>query len=124
MGALVLKSFKVPSLAKFDGRGDPHEHVASINTYREIIIASDSLKGKLLSITFRVAKLWWYISLPQISITGYYDLVKKLAHQFAHSRHMKMSTTNLFNILQGSSESLRDYPSLFNEATIKVAHPN
>lgn len=36
---------------------------------------------------------------------------------------MKMSTTNLFNILQGLSESMRDYLSCFNKSTIKVVPP-
>lgn len=35
-----------------------------------------------------------------------------------------MSTSSLINIVQGSSESLREYLTHFNEVTIKVIHPN
>lgn len=35
-----------------------------------------------------------------------------------------MSTTSLFIIYQGPSESLREYLTLFNETTIKVILPN
>lgn len=50
--------------------------------------------------------------------------MRNLMHQFTISRHRKMSTTGLFNIRQGSSESLRNYLSHFNKATIKVFHSN
>lgn len=59
------------------------------------------------------------MGLSRTSINVYHK-VKKLLHQFAASRHKKMSTTSLFNILQDPSESLKYYPSRFNEATIRV----
>lgn len=61
---------------------------------------------------------------PCTSITIYQELVRKLMHQLSVSRYKKMSTTSLFNIQYGSLESLRDYLSHFNEATIKVVPPN
>lgn len=37
---------------------------------------------------------------------------------------MKISTTSMFNIHQGSSESLKDYLARFDEATTRVVPPN
>lgn len=48
----------------------------------------------------------------------------KLVHQFTASCHRKMFITSLFNIYKSPSESLRDYLSHFNKATIKVVPPN
>lgn len=64
------------------------------------------------------------MGLSYLPVTNYQDLVKKLAHQFAASKHRKMSTTNLFNILQGPSKSLRASLVYFDEVTIKVVHSN
>lgn len=50
--------------------------------------------------------------------------MKKLVHYFATGRHMKMCSTNLFNIRQGPLDSLRDSLAYFNEAAIKVVPPN
>lgn len=49
-------------------------------------------------------------------------LMRKLVHQFAESKHMKMSTTNLFNVHQGTIESMMKYLVEFNEAIIKIVH--
>lgn len=47
-----------------------------------------------------------------------------MANQFAVYRHREMSATNMFNIHQDPTESLKKYFALFNEVTIKDVHPN
>lgn len=108
-GELVPEGFKSPSLAKFNGPSDPYEHVAFINTQLVIVGASDSLKCNIFSCTFRDTTLQWYMGLSRISISNYQKLVKKILHQFATSRHKKISTTSVFYIQQGPSKSIRDY---------------
>lgn len=115
---------KPPYLAKFDERGDPYKYVASINTQMAIIWVFDSLKCKLLSITFKDVVLRWYMGLPRASITNYQELVKKLVHQFPAICHRKMSITSLFNIRSCPPKSLREYLSHINETTIMVVPPN
>lgn len=66
----------------------------------------------------------WYICLPQLLVTSYQDLVKKLVHQFSTRRHKEMSTIILINIRHGPLESLTEYLAWFNETTIKGIHPN
>lgn len=124
MGPLVPEGFKPPSLAKFDGRSDPCEQVASINTQMVIIGAPTSLKCNLLLGTFREVALRWYMGLPRATNNNYQEWVKKLMHEFATSRHWKVSTTSLLNIFQDPSESLRDYHACFNEATVNIVPPN
>jgi len=51
-------------------------------------------------------------------------MVRKLTQQFSASRHRKVSSTSLFNVRQGQSESLREYLARFNDSTIKVSNPN
>jgi hypothetical protein len=64
------------------------------------------------------------MNLPKNSITGYQDFHRKLIHQFAGSKHIQVTTTNMFSLRQGSSETLKEYLARFSEATIKVSNPN
>lgn len=98
MGVYFPEDLKPPSLAMFDGRNDPYKNVAFVNTHMVIIGAPDYLKCKLLYYTFRDAALWWYMGLPRAYFDISQELVKKLVHHFAASRHRKMSTASLFNI--------------------------
>lgn len=94
----VPEGFMPPYLSKFYGCSDPYNHVSAINTQLTIIRVLDTLKCKLLSVTFRDATLQWYMDLPQASNANYQKLEMKLRHQFIFSRHKKMSTTSFFNI--------------------------
>jgi len=51
-------------------------------------------------------------------------MIRKLSQQFSASRHRKVSSNSLFNVLQGHNESLRNYLARFNDFTIKVSNPN
>ncbi|PNX91900.1 gag-pol polyprotein [Trifolium pratense] len=64
------------------------------------------------------------MNLPKNSVEGYVDFSKKFMHQFAGSRHVKVTSTSLFSIRQNHNESLRNYLARFCEATIKVSNPN
>lgn len=64
------------------------------------------------------------MNMPYMLVIRYQSLVRKLVKQFSTSKHKKMSTTNMYNVHQGSLEPLMDYLIHFNEATIKVIHLN
>ncbi|XP_045791812.1 uncharacterized protein LOC123886548 [Trifolium pratense] len=96
----------------------------AVGTQTAIINAPEHLKCKLLSGTFKDAALRWYMNLPKNSIESYADFQKKFIHQFAGSKHVKVTSTSLFSICQNHAESLRDYLARFSEATIKVSNPN
>lgn len=49
---------------------------------------------------------------------------KKIIQHLSASKHIKVSTTSLFNVCQGYSKSLWEYLAQFNEDTIKVSHLN
>lgn len=55
--ALVPKNFKLTSLADFDGKSDPQEHIIDINTHMDFIGATDSLECKLMPGTLKEATL-------------------------------------------------------------------
>jgi hypothetical protein len=96
----------------------------AVGTQTSIIGAEEHLKCKLLSSTFKDAALRWYMNLPDNSITSYADFHRKFIHQFAESKHVQVTTTNMFSIRQGGSETLGEYLVRFSEATIKVSNPN
>jgi hypothetical protein len=64
------------------------------------------------------------MNLPNNSVTGYADFHRKFVHQFAGSKHVQVTATNMFALRQGNSETLREYLARFSEATIKVSNPN
>ena len=81
----VPENFKPPSLTSYDGKTDPQEHIIAINNQMAIVAPSDSLKCKLIAGTFKDVALRWFMSLPQLSITSYQDLTKKLIQHFSAS---------------------------------------
>jgi hypothetical protein len=122
--AQVPANFQIPQLPSFDGKTDPLEHLMAVGTQTSIIGVEEHLKCKLLSSTFKDAALRWYMNLPNNSVTGYADFHRKFVHQFAGSKHVQVTTTNMFALRQGNSETMREYLARFNEATIKVSNPN
>jgi hypothetical protein len=62
--------------------------------------------------------------LPNNFVTGYAYFHRKFVHQFAGSKHMQVTATNMFALRQGHAETLREYLARFSEATIKVSNPN
>lgn len=98
--------------------------VSSINTHMKIIRTPNYLKCKLFTNTFRGVTLRWHMGQPRLFITNYQDLLKKLVHQIAASKHRNMVATSFFDIHQGPYVSLREYLTRFNEDKIKVVNPN
>ncbi|CAJ2666766.1 unnamed protein product, partial [Trifolium pratense] len=115
----ITEAIKVPHLPTFDGKTDPREHLMAIGTQTAIINAPEHLKCKLLADTFKDVALRWYMNLPRNSIESYADFHKKFVHQFAGSKHVKVTSTSLFSIRQNHGESLRSFLARFSEATIK-----
>jgi hypothetical protein len=122
--AQVPANFKIPQLPSFDGKTDPLEHLMAVGSRTSIIGTEEHLKCKLLASTFKDAALRWYMNLPENSIASYADFHRKFIHQFAGSKHVQVTATNMFSIRQGGSETLREYLARFSEATIKVSNPN
>lgn len=123
-GNQVPENFKPLALSSFDGKSGPQEHIISINTQMAIVGASDSLKCKFMVGTFKDVALRGYMSLPRLLIIGYQGLAKKMVQHFSANKRRKVTTTSLFNVCQGPSESLREYMAWYNEETIKVSHAN
>jgi hypothetical protein len=64
------------------------------------------------------------MNLHNNSVTGYVDFHRKFVHQFAGSKHVQVTTANMFALRQSHAETLREYLARFSEATIKVSNPN
>lgn len=123
-GAPVPEKFKPPSVVKFDGKIDFWEHAAPTNTQMAVIGTSDSLKRMFLVHHVQGGGHQVFHEDTHLLSTSQQDLLRKHVYLFLESKHWKVSTTNMFNVLQVHVESLREYLSSFNEATIKVIHPN
>ncbi|GAU38581.1 hypothetical protein TSUD_322580 [Trifolium subterraneum] len=120
----VPDNFKSPHLPTFDGKTDPVEHLMAVGTQTAIIGALEHLRWKLLSGTLKDAALRWYMNLPNNSIESHADFHKKFIQQFSGTKHIKVTATSLFKIRQNYAETLREYLTRFNEATITVSNLN
>lgn len=120
----MSENFKSPPFTFFDGKSDPQEHIIFVNSQMAMVGASGSLKCKLMTGTFKDIVLRWYMSLSRSSFIGYQDLTRNMVQNFAAIKHRKVSTTSLFKVCQGPSESMWEYMAQFNEETIKISHLN
>lgn len=66
-----------------------------------------SLKCKLMVKMLKEVSLRWYMSLQRFSMSSYRDLTSNMVHHFSSIKHIKVSTTSLFNVHYGYFESCR-----------------
>ena len=70
------------------------------------------------------ATLTWYINIASGSVKSFADLVNLFNQQFACSRGLEKRKADLYRIVQGPTESLRDYLGRFNNETISIPNCN
>ncbi|XP_057426070.1 uncharacterized protein LOC130719460 [Lotus japonicus] len=85
-----------------------------------IVGASDALKCKMLPSTFKKSAMIWFTTLPSRSIVNFTELSAKFLSQFSTSRAQKVTPATLFNVLQGTNETLQSYMGRFNQLSVHL----
>ena len=120
----IPKRFVVPHMRPYDGKTDPEEHVHLYKEKMEVMQLPPRDKEALMCKGFGqnltgAAMMWWK-NIPLNSISSYSQLVNMFLNQFAGSRTLDKRTTDLYRIVQGAGESLKDYLTRFNMEVLTV----
>ncbi|XP_056697822.1 uncharacterized protein [Spinacia oleracea] len=108
----------------YDGTSDPYRHV---NFYKQrmwqIGIPYDLVEPvmcKSFGGTLDGAALEWLMNITPGSIFCLSNLINAFYQQFASSRQLEKQTSDLYRLVQGPTESVRDYFNRFNCEKISI----
>ena len=122
--APLPKGFVTPKIPKFEGPGDPVEH---INAYHEAMMMHGHNEFALciaFSSTLAKRGLTWYGDLPPSSVANFQQLADMFCQHFVAGLKRKREAVYLITIKQGKNESLCAYIKRFNEAMLEVDELN
>ncbi|MCI47432.1 hypothetical protein A2U01_0068674, partial [Trifolium medium] len=77
---------KPPSLATYDGKTDPDDHVDSINAILDFRRVSRAIRCRLFPTTPRRRAMAWYQSLAPEFVSSWRDLTDQFRRHFTASR--------------------------------------
>ncbi|KAL0368522.1 UNVERIFIED_CONTAM: hypothetical protein Scaly_1071100 [Sesamum calycinum] len=115
---------KVSNLSKYDGTGDPHEHLDKFYAKIDWYDLSDAAYRKVFRTTLSKRALAWFNQLPAGTISSLEQLTQRFLHHFSMNKRVPKTAAFLFIIRQRENESLRDYMQRFVEAVHEVPHVN
>ncbi|XP_070040088.1 uncharacterized protein [Nicotiana tomentosiformis] len=109
----------MPEVPKYDGTSDPQEH---ITTYTTAIKGNDLAIHEIESLllekfgeTLMKGDLTWYSLLPKYSIDSFEMLANSFIKAHARARKVQARKDNIFRIVQGESELLREFVTRFQK---------
>ncbi|XP_074314624.1 uncharacterized protein LOC141649848 [Silene latifolia] len=118
------KGFSVPTTTLFDGTADSCDHVSQ---YKQKMMDTTAARAsnkacmcKGFESTLSGPALKWYVSLPNIFISSFADLVNAFNQQFASSRRTQKQPSDLYRIVQEIEESIKDYVIRFNAEKVAI----
>ncbi|RDY06590.1 hypothetical protein CR513_09399, partial [Mucuna pruriens] len=120
----VPPNFREVVVEPVDGTQDPHAHLQVFQTQMYISEGNNKLSCKLFPGTLRGVAMQWMATLPARTIRTFNDLASTFVSQFAANKVKKLEVAYLFDIRQARGESLKNYLTHFNNATVRVNDPN
>ncbi|KAM7251409.1 hypothetical protein ACFE04_023292 [Oxalis oulophora] len=120
MKELPPDNFKLPSLKRYDGTGDPNAHISSYEVALLVYHICDAIKCKVFLQTLRGPAQEWYKKLPPKSIASFEQLGALLVNQFLGGHACKKITTSLNSIVQRLGESLKSYFGRFTREALSI----
>ncbi|XP_059446479.1 uncharacterized protein LOC132178030 [Corylus avellana] len=116
--------FKVPRVDKYDGSGDPSDHMESFRAHIILHDTPDEIACQAFPLTLKgIAKEWFGGSSPK-SVDNFHSLGRQFLGQFLAIRKRKKSPAYLLSLTLGKTESLKDYMLRFNWEKFTVESPN
>ena len=116
----VPKKFMMPSMAAYDGTGNPREHVMNYKTFMELQTLSDALMCKVFPTTLSGPARAWFNSLEAGSISSFGDLATRFISRFIAGVPADRKTSYLETVRQRRAESLREYFARFNTEALQI----
>ncbi|CAA7017902.1 unnamed protein product [Microthlaspi erraticum] len=113
------------NIQKYDGTTDPREHV---NTFRIILSrvdfptpeAKDAAYCKLFAEYLKGPALTWFMQIEPNSIANFHQLSSQFLKQYSMFIESATSDVDLFTMMQGRTETLRNFMARFKAVMAKT----
>ncbi|XP_021609039.1 uncharacterized protein LOC110612571 [Manihot esculenta] len=110
----------MPTVAAYDGTGNPREHILNYKTFMELQTHSDALMCKVFPTTLTGPIQAWFNSLEGGSIKSFLDLANVFISRFIAGIPAERKTSYLETVRQRRIESLREYVARFNSEALQI----
>ncbi|XP_012857174.1 PREDICTED: uncharacterized protein LOC105976482 [Erythranthe guttata] len=118
MEEVLPLGFRIPNLPKFDGTGDPQNHLNNLFAKIDLYGLSDTAYCKIFQTTLTDQAETWFNGLPGGSLDGLGQLSERFLSQYSINKRYAKTGSYLFKVKQREGEPLRDYVQRF----VKVVH--
>ncbi|KAL0284243.1 UNVERIFIED_CONTAM: hypothetical protein Sangu_2837800 [Sesamum angustifolium] len=115
---------RIPSLTKYNGTGDPKDHLDKFLAKANLLDMTDAGYCKILSSTLAGKAMTWFNQLPTLTIENFEQLSKHFLYHFSINKIYPKTAPYLFTVVQQEQESLRDYVQRFLKTVLEVPHFN
>jgi len=120
MTTRLPKSWKNPTLDRYDGTSDPDKHINAYVAQLSIYTTDTQLYCKVFPASLRGMALSWFTQLPPKSVDSFENLKVKFATQFATSKPHNLTPIALANVRQEKGESLRTFMDRFGQVSLNI----
>jgi ribonuclease HI len=116
--------FKMPRIEKYDGNGDPQEHLEAFREHIVLHGTPDEIACRAFPLTLKGVAKDWFTGLPPKSVGTFKDLGRLFLTQFLATRKRKKDPICLLTLHQDKEESLKDFMLRFNREKLEVDTPD
>jgi hypothetical protein len=120
----MLDKFKMPRIKKYDGNGDPQEHLEAFREHLVLHGTPDEIACRAFPLTLKGVAKDWFTGLPPKSVGTFKELGRLFLTQFLATRKRKKDLTCLLTLRQDKEESLKDFMLRFNREKLEVDTPD
>lgn len=107
--APYLRGFEIPKFTKYEGKGDPHDHVREFHILCQEVSYSHLYLPRLFPKSLMGDALAWFSSLPRGSIVSFPNLVEKFVAHYAYNMVNDVSMMDLCNTKQRPRETFANF---------------
>ncbi|KAL2505744.1 Uncharacterized protein Adt_21365 [Abeliophyllum distichum] len=119
MNVPLSQKFKEPT-GEFDGTTNPIDHIRTFQDRVRLHGWPDAIACRAFPMTLRKDAKEWFDMLPPRSISSFADFASKFAICFSSSAQKKKTAMGLMQVIQDKEETLREYMSRVNRATLGI----
>jgi hypothetical protein len=116
--------FKDPRVDKYDGNGDPSDHVEGFRAHLAFHGTLDEIACRAFPLTLKGVAKDWFNNLKPQSIDNFDMLGRQFMNQFLVVRRRKKNPAYLLSLVQEKEEPLKDYLHRFNQEKLTVENPD
>jgi hypothetical protein len=117
---LLPNKFKDPRVDKYDGSGDPSDHVEGFHVHLVLHGTLDEIACRAFLLTLKGVAKDWFSNLKPQSIDNFDTLRRQFMNQFLAVRRRKKNPAYLLSLVQEKEEPLKDYLHRFNQEKFTV----